>query len=105
MGELTYHDWITDTSVDDQGAWSYVQEAGFKPVRTLVHNLIDNVSKNGYLLLNVGPKSNGEIPEQAKECLIGIGKWLEVNGVSYLWDNPLDKIRGRPDADEKHRLL
>ena len=80
MGELTYHDWITDTSVDDHGAWSYVQEAGFKPVRTLVHNLIDNVSKNGYLLLNVGPRSNGEIPEQAKECLIGIGKWLEVNG-------------------------
>jgi len=80
MGELAYHDWITDTSVDDQGAWSYVHEAGFKPVKTLVHNLIDNVSKNGYLLLNVGPKPNGEIPEPAKECLIGIGKWLEVNG-------------------------
>ncbi|MBA7658401.1 hypothetical protein ES703_66352 [subsurface metagenome] len=79
MGELTYHDWITDTSVDDQGAWSYVQEAGFKTVKTLVHNLIDNVSKNGYLLLNVGPKPNGEIPKQAKECLLGIGKWLDVN--------------------------
>jgi len=80
MGELAYHDWITDTSVDNQGAWSYVHEAGFKPVKTLVHNLIDNVSKNGYLLLNVGPKPNGEIPEPAKECLIEIGKWLEVNG-------------------------
>jgi alpha-L-fucosidase len=80
MGELTYHNWITDTSVDDRGAWSYVQEAGFKPVRTLIHNLVDNVSKNGNLLLNVGPKANGEIPEQAKECLLGIGNWLDVNG-------------------------
>jgi len=79
-GELTYHNWLTDTSVDDQGAWSYVQDAGYKSVKKLVHNLIDNVSKNGCLLLNVGPKPNGEIPEQAKECLLGIGKWLKVNG-------------------------
>jgi alpha-L-fucosidase len=79
MGELTYHDWITDTSVDDQGAWSYVQGVGFKTVKTLLHNLIDNVSKNGYLLLSVGPKANGEIPKQARECLLGIGKWLDVN--------------------------
>src|SRR5205823_11101434 len=43
---LAYHDWITDSSVDDQGAWSYVQDAGFKSVSTLVHNLVDNVSKN-----------------------------------------------------------
>ena len=79
-GELTYHDWITDTSVDDQGAWSFVQTAGFKPARVLVHNLVDNVSKNGCLLLNVGPKANGEIPEPARECLLEIGGWLEVNG-------------------------
>jgi alpha-L-fucosidase len=80
FGELTYHDWITDTSVDDQGAWSYVKDAGFKPVSVLVHNLVDNVSKNGYLLLNVGPKPNGEIPEPAQESLRGIGQWLAING-------------------------
>jgi len=78
--ELTHHEWITDSSVDDQGAWSYVKEAGFKPVNRLVDNLIDRVSKNGYLLLNVGPKPDGTIPDEAKKCLLGIGKWLEVNG-------------------------
>jgi len=78
--ELTFHEWITDTSVDDQGAWSYVKAAGFKSVNRLIDNLIDRVSKNGYLLLNVGPKPDGSIPEEAKNILLGIGNWLEING-------------------------
>jgi alpha-L-fucosidase len=77
---LTRHLWITDTSVDDMGAWSYAKEAGYKSVNTLVDNLVDRVSKNGLLLLNVGPKADGTIPEPAKERLLGIGKWLDVNG-------------------------
>ncbi|MDX1701193.1 MAG: alpha-L-fucosidase, partial [Melioribacteraceae bacterium] len=57
--EITRHLWITDTSVDDMGAWSYAKEAGYKSVNTLVDNLVDRVSKNGLLLLNVGPKADG----------------------------------------------
>ena len=86
--QLTYYDWITDTSVDDQGAWSFVSDAGFKKVSTLIHNLVDNVSKNGYLLLNVGPKADGSIPEGAKKCLQGIGDWLRVNGEAVFETTP-----------------
>ncbi len=64
--EMTYHEWITDSSVDNQGAWGYVRGAGFKTTENLVHNLMDRISKNGYLLLNVGPKPDGTIPEEAK---------------------------------------
>ena len=77
---LTYHDWITDTTVDNGHGWGYLKETEYKSLDTLVHYLVDNVSKNGYMLLNVGPKPNGEIPREAKELLTGMGKWLAVNG-------------------------
>ncbi|MBS5521815.1 MAG: alpha-L-fucosidase [Clostridiales bacterium] len=76
----TYHDWITDTTIDDGEGWCYLKEGGYKSVQELIHYLVDNVSKNGYFLLNVGPKPDGEIPQEAKERLLGIGRWLEING-------------------------
>jgi alpha-L-fucosidase len=78
--DLTYYDWITDTSIDNGEGWGYVKGLGFKSVDNLVDNLVDRVSKNGYLLLNVGPMPDGSIPEEAKEKLLGLGKWLQMNG-------------------------
>jgi len=77
---MTYNDWITDTSIDDGQGWGYVKGLGFKSVDNLVDNLVDRVSKNGYLLLNVGPKPDGSIPDEVKERLLGLGKWLQING-------------------------
>ena len=88
MDKLTYYDWITDTSVDDQGAWGFVKDAGFKKASTLVHNLVDNVSKNGYLLLNVGPKADGTIPDEAKSLLQSMGDWLRINGEAVYETTP-----------------
>ena len=78
--ELTHYEWITDTSIDDQGAWGYIPDLNYKPVDRLVDNLVDRVSKNGYLLMNIGPHWDGTIPEGAKKGLLGMGEWLEVNG-------------------------
>ncbi|MGI9072608.1 MAG: alpha-L-fucosidase [Bryobacteraceae bacterium] len=100
---MTYHEWITDTSFDNQGAWGYVRGAGFKSVDNLVDNLVDRISKNGFLLLNVGPKPDGTIPEEAKERLLGLGKWLEVNGESDLWQAPWMIAGEGPTELEKER--
>jgi hypothetical protein len=78
--EITYNDWITDSSVDDRGAWGYADDLTFKTPDRLIDNLIDRVSKNGYLLLNVGPKADGTIPDGAKKVLLEMGGWLQTNG-------------------------
>ncbi|MFW5998282.1 MAG: alpha-L-fucosidase [Halanaerobiaceae bacterium] len=88
FNKLTYHDWITDTTVDDGSGWGYISDTEYKTATTLIHYLIDNVSKNGYMLLNVGPKPNGEIPKPAQKRLLEIGKWLEVNGEAIYGTSP-----------------
>lgn len=57
-------------------------------VTELVHMLVDNVSKNANLLLNVGPKADGTIPEIQKNLLLGLGEWLELNGEAIYGTRP-----------------
>jgi alpha-L-fucosidase len=53
--------WQTDTAVSTN-SWGYVKNHKYKPVNRLVDDLVDIVSKNGCLLLNIGPKPDGTIP-------------------------------------------
>jgi alpha-L-fucosidase len=46
----------------------------------LILNLVDNISKNGFFLLNVGPRPDGSIPAEVQALLKDIGRWLAVNG-------------------------
>ena len=51
----------------------------YKSAREIILTLIDTVSKNGNLLLNVGPKADGTIPDKDREILAQIGRWMKVN--------------------------
>lgn len=71
--------WQNDTSVS-KNSWGYVDAHEYKPVKWLIQDIVDIVSKNGALLLNIGPRADGSIPEHEREMLLEIGKWLKVNG-------------------------
>jgi len=86
--KITYHEWITDSTVDDRGAWGYANDLIFKSPNRVIDNLVDRVSKNGYLLLNVGPKPDGTISEEARELLLEVGEWLEINGDAIYGTTP-----------------
>jgi alpha-L-fucosidase len=71
--------WQTDTSVS-KNSWGYVQQQEYKTAGSIVGDLVDIVSKNGALLLNIGPQPDGSIPEPEQEILRDIGRWLAING-------------------------
>lgn len=71
--------WQTDTSVGKH-SWGYVQGEENKNPEQIVHDLVDIVSKNGNLLLNIGPRPDGTITEEQKAVLLAIGQWLKING-------------------------
>lgn len=54
----------------------------------IVQLLADVVSKNGNLLLNIGPKADGTIPDEAKSILLAIGAWMKLNGEAIYGSRP-----------------
>ncbi|MCY4071713.1 MAG: alpha-L-fucosidase [Chloroflexi bacterium] len=81
--------WQNDTSVS-KNSWGYIDNHDYKTTGDIIADLVDVVSKNGALLLNVGPRADGTIPEIEGDMLREIGRWLAVNGEgiygSRVWD-------------------
>ena len=79
--------WQTDTSTSIH-SWGYAENDEYRTAKSLIDELVDVVSKNGNLLLNVGPKFDGAIPDQARAILLQIGAWLKVNGEAIYGSRP-----------------
>lgn len=87
LAEIRPFFWQTDTSVS-KNSWGYVQNQDYKTAASVVGDLVDIVSKNGALLLNIGPKPDGTIPEPEEQMLLEVGRWLAVNGEGIYGTRP-----------------
>ena len=79
MSEKKDFNWLTDDSMD-WDAWCYNINPNLKTTDRLIDFLVDVVSKNGAVLLNVTPTPHGVIPRAVETRLRQMGAWLKLNG-------------------------
>ena len=79
--------WQTDTAIA-KNSWCYTENNEFKKPWSILCDLVDVVSKNGTMLLNVGPKADGTISEEDTKVLEEIGRWMSVNGEAIYGSRP-----------------
>lgn len=79
LGGIQPEVWQVDTSVA-RTSWSWVEGQEYKEAGEVLAELADVVSKNGNLLLNVGPRADGTIAEDEIRVLERVGDWLARNG-------------------------
>lgn len=93
-----YH-WQTDTAIA-YNSWCYIEGLEYKSADEIIAYLVDVVSKNGNLLLNIGPKSDGTIPDTDRQILHEIGEWLRTNGEAIYGTKPW-KVAAEGPTEEK----
>lgn len=77
----------TDTSAS-RLAWGHLHENVYKTASDVIGELIDVVSKNGGILLNIGPRPDGTIPAEERAVLEGLGDWMSVNSEAIYGTRP-----------------
>ncbi|MDK2818121.1 MAG: alpha-L-fucosidase [Spirochaetota bacterium] len=81
------------------GSWGYHRDNdNFKSSETIVKLLVDTVSKDGNLLLNIGPNGRGEIDKKSIEILTDVGEWMRLNSNSIYNNCGPNDIIAPPDC-------
>ncbi|MDP4208998.1 MAG: alpha-L-fucosidase [Bacteroidota bacterium] len=79
LSELDGKDW--ETCMTMNGTWGFKSfDHNWKSTETFIRNLVDIASKGGNYLLNIGPKADGEFPQESIDRLKAMGEWMKVNG-------------------------
>ena len=97
-------DWEVPATLNN--TWGYKKDDNnWKTPEDLTFKLVDIVSKGGNYLLNVGPTSEGIIPQPSQDNLRAVGRWLKVNGEAIYGagTTPFGAELGAPDASRKDK--
>jgi alpha-L-fucosidase len=94
---LSLYPWQTDTSIGD---WYYRTGQKYKSANEIIQMLVDIVSKNGNLLLNVVQTPEGDIEPDMLEILDEIGVWTAANGEGIYSTRPWKIFGEKPDNHE-----
>src|SRR5665648_242974 len=91
----------SETVLDDSGrpipwescitlnsSWGYKKDNNYKSATDIIRTLVNCVSKNGNLLLNIGPDAKGNIPVKSIEILHEVGEWMKYNSESIYGCGP-----------------
>jgi len=100
FSELQDFVWQTDDRLEAKRTWCYVEDPKYKSATEVIRNLCDIVSKNGNLLLNVGPKADGTFDDEAVKVLHEIGNWLSVYGEAIYETRPF-VVYGEGTTEQK----
>ncbi len=99
LADIVPTKWEACRGIGNSFGWNRAEtSADLLSVERLVHLFVDVVSKNGNLLLNVGPTGDGSIPWPQVERLVGLGAWLDVNAEAIFGTRPW--IRASASTDD-----
>ncbi|MGV3615740.1 MAG: alpha-L-fucosidase [Fimbriimonas sp.] len=85
LGKIQTHPWQTDTSIGD---WYYNKNWKYRGADWVIHTLVDVVSKNGNLLINVVQRPDGSLDPEAEKVLADMAEWMAVHGESIYGTRP-----------------
>lgn len=98
--------WQTDTCL---GNWHYERSLydnnGYKTAETVIHALVDVVSKNGNLMLNVPVRGNGTIDDKERAVVEGITEWMRINSESIYSTRPWTTLGEGPALEDVAPLV
>ncbi|MBZ5562481.1 MAG: alpha-L-fucosidase [Acidobacteriia bacterium] len=105
---ITPYPWLDDTAL---GPWFYVASEPIKTATQVIGILADIVAKNGCMMLDIGPKVDGTLPQLGVDVLLEIGEWLRRNGEAIYgtrpWtiygEGPTKNVAGASFSEEKDK--